>query len=120
MPFDHQRNLMRDAGFAVVDQYIRMSQMPLENVTSLEGSLGQIRHGFTLAHGAASGHTSIVVARKRGTAKAPPSNLNESLLSLAVSYDKLIKALPISVMPEKAKRTMIRAFSSLFQIFAKQ
>jgi protein-L-isoaspartate O-methyltransferase len=64
MPFSLQREMMEEVGFGSVEQYIRLSQLPIENVTSLEGSLAQIRHAFTLGCGTATGLTSITVARK--------------------------------------------------------
>jgi len=48
MPFDHQRILMREVGFGAIDQYIRLSQLPLENISDTQGILKQSRHAFTV------------------------------------------------------------------------
>jgi SAM-dependent methyltransferase len=64
MPFHHQRALMMRVGFGRVDQYVRISQTPVEEVASMKGRLKYIKHGFMRAHRTSRGFTSVVVARK--------------------------------------------------------
>ena len=70
MPFSHQKILMKKIGFGVVEQYIRLSQIPAENIASRQGLLKQLMHAFTHGYGAATGFTSIVVARKTNVAQS--------------------------------------------------
>lgn len=74
MPFFHQKKLMHKAGFGVVEQYIRLSQLSVENIATFNGSLRQVRHGLALGYGSATGLTSVVVARKTGTALSEDNN----------------------------------------------
>jgi SAM-dependent methyltransferase len=91
MPFSHQREMMEDVGFASVEQYVRLSQLPIENISSLEGSLAQVRHGFTLACGSATGLTSIVVARKKKSASHTAIRVNpDKLFQATAAYDGMI------------------------------
>jgi SAM-dependent methyltransferase len=64
MPFKHQRAVMLEAGFRKVEQYMRINQMPLRPLSSLSGSISQIRAAAMLVWLSATGFTSIVVARK--------------------------------------------------------
>jgi SAM-dependent methyltransferase len=93
MPFHHQRTLMIEAGFGSVEQYLRMSQTPFEDVASMKGSLTHIRHGFTLAYGTSTGLTSIVVARKGWTAKEEREVIPEKLLSVAIAHDEFVRSM---------------------------
>ena len=70
MPFSHQKVLMKKVGFAVVEQYIRLSHIPVKNIVSMDGLLTQLWHGFSHGCGAATGFTSIVVARKTNVASS--------------------------------------------------
>ena len=92
MPFHHQRTLMMEVGFGSVEQYIRMSQTPFEDVASMQGSLTQIRHGFTLAYGSSTGLTSIVVARKGRAVKKEREAIPEKLLSIATAHDAFVRS----------------------------
>jgi SAM-dependent methyltransferase len=94
MPFAHQRKLMKDAGFGVVEQYIRLSQLPLENVATLSGALDQVRHGISLAYGSATGFTSILVARKATGAHSEDSgtDIGEKLLAISVAHDTFLQS----------------------------
>lgn len=93
MPFYHQRNLMQKAGFGVIEQYIRVSQLPLENVSTQSGSLRQVRHGLSLSYGSATGLTSVVVARKARCELGDNDNQNiaESLMKLSIVHDKFLQ-----------------------------
>ncbi len=64
MPFSLQKELMLKAGFGVVEQYPRLTQLPLCEISHPEGAIGQIKHAISLAYGSATGLTSIVLARK--------------------------------------------------------
>jgi SAM-dependent methyltransferase len=64
MPFHHQRALMMSVGFARVDQYVRISQTPAEDVASMKGRLNYVKHGLVRVYGVLRGVTSVVVARK--------------------------------------------------------
>lgn len=94
MPFSHQKKLMHRAGFGVVEQHIRMSQLPIENIATLSGSVRQVRHGVAFGYGSATGLTSVVVARKTGCAVREDysSKIAETLLSLSVAHDKFLQA----------------------------
>jgi SAM-dependent methyltransferase len=92
MPFHHQRTLMMEVGFGSMEQYLRMSQTPFEDVASMKGSLTQIRHGFTLAYGTSTGLTSIVVARKGRAAKKECEAIPEKLLSIATAHDAFVRS----------------------------
>lgn len=92
MPFHHQRTLMMEVGFGSVEQYIRMSQTPFEDVASMQGSLTQIRHSFTLAYGSSTGLTSIVVARKGRAVKKEREAIPEKLLSIATAHDAFVRS----------------------------
>jgi hypothetical protein len=84
---------MQKAGFSEVRQYIRLNQLPLENLGTREGALAQVRHGLTVGYGSATGLTSIVVAHKSGTAAAltAESQIAESLLDLSAVHDRFIQ-----------------------------
>ena len=93
MPFSHQKKLMQLAGFGVVEQYIRLSQLPMENISTLNGSLNQIRHGVAMGYGSSTGLTSIVLARKSGNVlkEDTSSNIAETLMQLSVAHDKFVQ-----------------------------
>ena len=59
MPFFRQKMLMQKAGFGLVEQYIRLSQVPLENIATLNGSLRQVKHGVELGYASATGLTAL-------------------------------------------------------------
>lgn len=89
MPFSLQREMMEEIGFGTVERYVRLSQLTIENVSSLEGSLAQVRHGFTLAYGSATGLTSIVVARKKAAGSHVPRIKPEELFQAVIRYDDI-------------------------------
>jgi SAM-dependent methyltransferase len=61
MPFSYQKQLLANAGFSTIDQYLRLSELPLESIASGK----QNAHWGALEHNTLSeGFTSIVVARK--------------------------------------------------------
>ena len=93
MAFFHQKMLMQKAGFGLVEQYIRLSQLPVENIATLNGALRQVRHGVTLAYGSATGLTSMVVARKAPNAARESDNLNvaETLIKLSIVHDNFLQ-----------------------------
>jgi SAM-dependent methyltransferase len=94
MPFVHQKMLMQRAGFGTVEQYNRLSQLPIENIATLNGSLRQVRHGVTLGYGSSTGQSSIVGARKTGRALTEGDdnhNISKTLMSLSVVYDKFLQ-----------------------------
>ena len=93
MPYSHQKDLMRKAGFGVVEQYIRVSQLPIENIATLYGSVRQVRHGLALGYGSATGLTSVVLARKMcSTVTEDDSKVAETLLSLSVAHDQFLQS----------------------------
>lgn len=93
MPACWQRELMAQAGFGEITQHIRLSQLPIEDISTVSGAIGQARAGLSLAYEASKGMTSIVVAKKyRGK---PPfvktSQISDALLSLAVAHDQQVQ-----------------------------
>ena len=61
MPFSYQKQLLAEAGFSIIDQYLRLSELPLEPL----GSGRQNAHWEALAHNTLNeGFASIVVAHK--------------------------------------------------------
>jgi SAM-dependent methyltransferase len=78
MPFSHQNRMMKEVGFRVVEQYVRLSQLQLENMATFSGALRQVRHGVALGYGSATGSTSVVMARKCATGSGGPSTLNNA------------------------------------------
>jgi SAM-dependent methyltransferase len=115
MPFHHQRTLMMEVGFGSVEQYVRMSQTPFEDVASMNGCLTHIRHSFTLAYGTSTGLTSIVVARKGRAAKKEGEAIPEKLLSIATAHDAFVRSvdgLPFATARSwlaKLRRSWVRA-----------
>jgi SAM-dependent methyltransferase len=65
MEFSVQERLMHEAGFSIVRQYYRLSELPLEDVSSEKGRARQIEQFTTLyAYTLVAGSTSFVVAIK--------------------------------------------------------
>ena len=65
MPFLWQKQLMKEAGFSSVEQYIKLSELPLEDISSSTGTSLQTEHFNALsANTCHEGFTSIVVAIK--------------------------------------------------------
>ena len=61
MPFEYQKKLLTEAGFSAIDQYLRLSELPLEPIVSGR----QNAHWEALGRNTLNeGFTSIVVARK--------------------------------------------------------
>ena len=84
MPFAHQKICAQKAGFDVVEQYIRISQLPLENIATFNGSLHQILHAVNLSYISSTGHTSIMVAKK-----LPFQKNDTSVMDRAASSDAI-------------------------------
>ncbi len=68
MPFSHQKDLMKKVGFGVVEQYIRLSQIPVKNIASVDGLIMQLWHAFTHEYSTTRGFTSVILARKTNVA----------------------------------------------------
>jgi SAM-dependent methyltransferase len=68
MPYAHQAKLLSAVGFSTVRQYLRLSQLPLETVSTEMGESQQWAHFRALTEGTTrDGLTSVVVAVKDGT-----------------------------------------------------
>jgi SAM-dependent methyltransferase len=67
MPFERQAPLLHAAGFSSVRQFLRLSQLALESVTSESGRSMQRAHFDALFNGTSKGLTSVVVAVKGAT-----------------------------------------------------
>lgn len=94
MPFVHQKRLMQQAGFGAVEQHIRLSQVPIENIATPIGSLRQVRHGLTLTYCSSTGLTSIVVAKKTERALNEGEDnpkIAEILMSLSAVHDRFLQ-----------------------------
>lgn len=95
MPYSHQKILMKKVGFGVVEQYLRLSQIPSEDIASVDGSLRQVRHVLAHGYGAATGLTSVVVARKTKAVSVnadDSTKIAEKLTSLSMSHDRFLQA----------------------------
>ena len=68
MPHEHQAALLLDAGFSDVRQFLRLSQLTLENVASEPGRRAQQAQFQALLDGTQNGLTSVVVGLKGGPA----------------------------------------------------
>lgn len=92
MPFSLQREMMLRAGFTRIEQYTRVSQLPTEDISSLQGSLRQLRHGFSIGYGSATGLTSIVLARKIAGARSalPGDTISKALLGATAAHDDFV------------------------------
>jgi len=66
MPYERQAALLHEAGFSSVRQFLRLSQLTLENVTSEEGRSRQQAHLQALCEATQHGLTSVVVGLKSG------------------------------------------------------
>jgi SAM-dependent methyltransferase len=73
MPFERQAPLLLAAGFSSVRQFLRLSQLVLESVTSESGRSMQRAHFDALFNETTKGLTSVVVASKGGTRLDGPS-----------------------------------------------
>ena len=95
MPFRHQKKLMQEVGFDVVEQYIRLSQLPFEDISTRKGALKQVRHGLSLGYHSASGLTSVMVARKacgvRSDNDKDQQNIARSLMDLLILHDNFLQ-----------------------------
>jgi SAM-dependent methyltransferase len=69
MPFSHQAWLMRDAGFAEVQRYVRLNQLALVDVEAPGGEAEQRARLEDVLVALRRGHSSIVVARKGAPAR---------------------------------------------------
>lgn len=105
MPFSLQIELMQRAGFRSVQQYARLSQLPLSPLSTRTGAMSQVRHALSLAYGSATGLTSIAVAMKDETTEQPveaPGKIAEALLALAAVHDQHILGTPPGTIEEPA------------------
>jgi SAM-dependent methyltransferase len=71
MPFELQVSLLAETGFTDVRQILRLSQLSLEDVSTVDGRAAQLAHFQALVTETGKGLTSIVTARKRPVAKSP-------------------------------------------------
>jgi SAM-dependent methyltransferase len=95
MPYSRQHELMEKAGFGRIDQYTRLSQLPVAEISTVRGAIGQVRHALSLAYGSATGLTSIVLAVKSKRAEAAADageGIAEALLSLSVVHDQHVRS----------------------------
>jgi SAM-dependent methyltransferase len=92
MPHSLQKDLMLRAGFGQVDQYVRLTQLPLAEISTSEGAIGQVRHALSLTYGSVTGLTTIAVARKVPATATLSGNddRDASLLALSVVHDSYI------------------------------
>lgn len=72
MPYEHQAELLRAAGFVQIRQYLRLSQLPLECVATEEGRSAQWAHFTALTEATRNGLTSVVVAVRDAAPEAVP------------------------------------------------
>ena len=106
MPASLQRELMAQVGFASIRQYLRISQLPLEDIGTWDGAIDQVRHNISLTYESTVGMTSIVVATKSGGAfddPVPIDRISASLLELASVLDRH-KQRPVTPVIEAAPR----------------
>ncbi len=64
MEYSRQAKLMREAGFGSIRQYLRLSQLSLEDVATESGNIKQREHFEALSFATVNGLTSLVVAVK--------------------------------------------------------
>ena len=83
MPFEHQEQLMRTAGFPEVRRYIRLNQLVLEDLAAPDGSTHQEHRLQDVLVAMRSGHASLVVAVKTPTEAPAPPKRRSSLLRRA-------------------------------------
>jgi SAM-dependent methyltransferase len=94
MPACWQRELMSSAGFGSVQQFIRVSQLPLHDLGTVAGAVEQARHKLSLSYESSAGMTSIVVAHKTPRDESsliPTSKIKKALLGLAAVHDEYVK-----------------------------
>lgn len=77
MPYTYQAELLTAVGFSCVRQYLRLSQLALESLTTPEGSAGQEAYFRALADGTQQGLTSVVVAIKEPPGQEPPGQITD-------------------------------------------
>ncbi|MEA5448418.1 class I SAM-dependent methyltransferase [Leptolyngbya sp. CCNP1308] len=92
MPFSLQRQMMLKAGFGVVEQYARVTQLPLCEISTPKGALAQLKHAISLTYGSVTGLTSIVIARKVPANKSQQTDMKEvSAKMLSLMEDHRLK-----------------------------
>ncbi|SAL51137.1 Mg-protoporphyrin IX methyl transferase [Caballeronia sordidicola] len=102
MPWSLQQKLMQRAGFGSVGQYLRLTQMPLTEISSTDGSLEQVRHAISLAYETSTGLTSIAVAKKITEFVEPPdaqSERSKALLDLSEALKRNLDPRPAIALP---------------------
>ncbi len=68
MPYEHQARMLTAAGFTEIRQFLRLSQLPLEDIAIESSMVRQQQHVRALFDGSRSGLTSIIVAIKSADA----------------------------------------------------
>jgi SAM-dependent methyltransferase len=65
MPYAHLRDLLKKAGFREIQQYLRLSAFPVEDLSAPLGRFRQKLHFRTLlSHTLKAGHSCLIVGRK--------------------------------------------------------
>lgn len=83
MEYTRQAELMREAGFRAIRQYLRLSDIPLENVALESGNTRQLKGFKSRIHSTANGASSLVVALKAD------SELNELSERISLAQDTI-------------------------------
>jgi SAM-dependent methyltransferase len=102
MPWSLQQKLMRTAGFGSVEQYLRLTQLPLTEISTADGSLEQVWHALSLAYETSTGLTSIAVARKIPALVEPldaQPERSKALLALSEAYRRHLNPPPTAITP---------------------
>jgi 2-polyprenyl-3-methyl-5-hydroxy-6-metoxy-1,4-benzoquinol methylase len=93
MPYRHQARLMKRAGFRTVRQYLRLSQLALDDLVPEDGRPTQEARFTALLQATATGLTSVVVAvKERDPASRPPTSPPRSL-SLPAAIRESVRTL---------------------------
>jgi SAM-dependent methyltransferase len=102
MPWSLQQELMRKAGFGTVEQYLRLTQLPLTEISTPDGSLEQVWHALSLAYETSTGLTSIAVAKKIPGPVEPSdmqSERSKALLALSEAYQRHLNSPSQAIAP---------------------
>jgi len=116
MPWSLQQKLMRQAGFGSVGQYLRLTQMPLTEISSTNGSLDQVRYAISLAYETSTGLTSIAVAKKIPEPIEPSdvqSERSKALLDLSEAHERHLN--PPPAIAQEAFDTLMTAQPSAIE-----
>ncbi|WP_438394108.1 class I SAM-dependent methyltransferase [Caballeronia sp. DA-9] len=121
MPWSLQQKLMQKAGFGSVGQYLRLTQMPLTEISSTDGSLEQVRHAISLAYETSTGLTSIAVAKKTAEPVDPSdaqSERSKALLDLSEAHERHLNP-PAAIDPPAFEVAMTAQLSLIEQSAAR-